>query len=100
MIFFQPESDLEIPQSSQIIITFDETNSEDEDVETRQTQNSPAAVSTKPTDPHAQEEFQAIKRLQTLQEAALRRPTINVEPKKSEVPLPSTDELSAVFEKR
>jgi hypothetical protein len=103
---FKPETDIDISQSNPIIITFDDpTTDEDEQQTSKQNNES--------TYPVADEERQAIKRLQQLQEEVTRRAnaiesttTKTVTPKLPtpvEVvheAIPSTDELTVLFEKR
>jgi hypothetical protein len=105
--FLKPETDIDIPQSNPIIITFDDPTT-DEDEQQQHT----VKQSKESTYLIADEERQAIKRLQQLQEEVIRRAnaieltTKTVTPK-SPIPveiiqesIPSTDELSALFEKR
>ena len=95
------EPELDMPQSNPIIITFDDPTT-DEDEHQPQLQ-----VNESSQHPFPDEERQAIKRLQQIQEEVLRR-TNSTDPKpqppptppSSSEPIPSTDELAALFEKR
>lgn len=105
-VSLKPENDMDMPQSNPIIITFDDpTSDEDEQQQsTKQLKESTYVI--------ADEERQAIKRLQQLQEEVIRRvnaveltnktvaskPPVPVEV--AQEAIPSTDELSALFEKR
>ncbi|CAF0883727.1 unnamed protein product [Adineta ricciae] len=105
-----PEADLaDFPQSNPIIITFDEQTTDDEEQQ-------PQLIVSKPTESTyavADEERQAIKRLQQEQEEVLRRSnnsesSMKLAQPKVQTPsieiaqeaIPSTDELSALLEKR
>ncbi|UJR09779.1 hypothetical protein I4U23_014006 [Adineta vaga] len=103
-----PESDLtDLPQSNPIIITFDDQTTDDEE------QQSTVKSTSESTYIISDEERQAIKRLQQLQEEVIRRSNTIESSSKPVVPkvqtpsiepiqeaIPSTDELSALFEKR
>ncbi len=95
-----------MPQSNPIIITFDDpTTDEDEHQQTTKQSNESTYLI-------ADEERQAIKRLQQLQEEVIRRTnaielTTKIVTPKAPTPIdiiqeaiPSTDELSALLEKR
>ena len=102
----QPETDIDIiPQSTPIIVIFDELTSDEEEHQTHQ-QTNPS------TYPIADEERQAIKRTQQIQDEVLRRSNTTESMTKTAPPkvptpnetvqesIPSTDELTALFEKR
>ncbi|CAF3303105.1 unnamed protein product [Rotaria sp. Silwood2] len=110
-----PETDIEIPQSNQIIITFDDQTTDDDE---QQQQQQIVKKSNESTYVIADEERQAIKRLQQLQEEFIRRTntiesTTKIMLQKTQTPpppppsndiiqeaIPSTDELSALLDKR
>lgn len=110
--FSKPETDIDIPQSNPIIITLDDQTTDDDEQQHQQTTKKTNESTPLITD----EERQAIKRLQQLQEEVIRRTnaieltTKTVAPKVQTPPppqteiiqeaIPSTDELSALFEKR
>jgi hypothetical protein len=94
-----------MPQSNPIIITFDDATTDEDEQQ-------PVKQSNEPTSLIADEERQAIKRLQQLQEEVIRRanaielttktvtPKIPTPVESIQEAIPSTDELSALFEKR
>ncbi|CAF1143273.1 unnamed protein product [Rotaria sordida] len=106
-----PETDIEIPQSNPIIITFDDQTTDDDE---QQQQQQTVKKSNESTYVIADEERQAIKRLQQLQEDVIRRTntiestTKTIVQKNQTSPpndiiqeaIPSTDELSALLDKR
>ncbi len=95
-----------MPQSNPIIITFDDATTDEDE------QQQPVKQSNESTSLIADEERQAIKRLQQLQEEVIRRANaieLTTKPVTPKIPtpvesiqeaIPSTDELSALFEKR
>ncbi|CAF4609028.1 unnamed protein product [Rotaria sp. Silwood1] len=110
-----PETDIEIPQSNPIIITFDDQTTDDDEQQQQET----VKKSSESTYVISDEERLAIKRLQQLQEEVMRRTntlesTTKTIVQKTQTPpppplppndiiqetIPSTDELSALFEKR
>lgn len=106
LFLFQPETDIDLPQTNPVIVTFDEPNTdEDEHQIIEKTPPSICLISD--------EERQAIKRLQQPQDEVIRRSNAIESSTKSVPPkapsqsvqtiqeaIPSTDELSALFEKR
>ena len=101
----QTENESDMPQSNPIIITFDDQTSDDDE--------QPPPLAPTSTYTVADDEWQAIKRLQHVQEDVIRRTNSVEATAKATVPknptppvvvtqdaLLSTDELSALLEKR
>jgi hypothetical protein len=96
---------MDMPQSNPLIITFDDPTTDEDEQQTSKQNN-------EPTYHVADEERQAIKRLQQLQEEVIRRANVIESTTKTVTPkaptpmeviqeaIPSTDELTALFEKR
>ncbi|CAF1294696.1 unnamed protein product [Adineta steineri] len=107
---------MDIPQSNPIIITFDDQTTDDDEQQLQQQQQYALKKTNESTYLIADEERQAIKRLQQLQEEVIRRSNaieLTTKPvvQKVQTPpppsadivqeaIPSTDELSILFEKR